>query len=696
MFINLKNNITINKYLKIILILIFIFLSHFYMSLKSNLSFTSLGVEKNISPLSFLSLETITRANSLPEQKYNFSFSIEKNKEVQNQPFYKENNETNKKTVTTSMKTSTTINNSTSNSEEKDNINITQTYFDEDKLMDSYNFVPKSYSLKPHKYTNFIKSSNNKNSNLFYGNLNYQPKVICVNKTNDNYSSEYDFGCYYSKKKYQITDFNKNFSSYQINEAKNNQNQTIEKALSEINEKAFEYLLKPFNNKSFIPTIYDDNKDNLPNEKLYFYKKLSENILSFSNKILQENEEIFPLKKKILMFVYNIIIQAFKSSLKEYHIINIAMYGSQASGLSLPESDIDLLVLYDEGTNCTEKILNELFKIFKVYKQFKSVLCLPKATIPLIKLEYINDSGDGGNNDFSDVALIHIDISFLNLFPNKQIRFIPSILIVKYIQICLECLPPSKSVILLLKKYLKNMGLNNYYTGGLSSYSLFLLVFSFYKYSIKKLGNDIVNNFYIGQFLIQLLDFYSKFDFKNYIVDINKENPFYIKENKNSANKPVNMYKDIIVILDPYTLNNVASGSFRINEVQNSFAILKKRLNSQFEQAYNIKNLKKKYSYNTFNISNNNKYYHKYNFCNYNSYKAKELIDTDDFFNKSEFNNCSFNYNSNFFWNKSVNSYNSVSQLRNDISFEQYEKDLDIYNNNLPPNFVESSIIKTG
>ena len=226
-----------------------------------------------------------------------------------------------------------------------------------------------------------------------------------------------------------------------------------------------------------------------------------------------------------------------------------------------------------------------------------------------------------------------MDISFHNIYPNKNsIYFTPSLLIVKYIQKSIEYLPQSKNVIIVIKKYLKNLGLNNYYTGGLNSFSIFLMVFAFYKYEIKILGNDLVNDLYIGQFLVQFLDFYSKFNFHDYIININKDMPFVKKD---SSIGEIQQNENAI-ILDPFTLNNIACNSFRISEIQQKFDSLKQNLLVNYDKNYKVKNI-----YNT-------DYKRKYRYKNH--------------------------------YNDKKNSY------------EKYENEINLYNGEIIPNFLEMSI----
>ena len=59
-----------------------------------------------------------------------------------------------------------------------------------------------------------------------------------------------------------------------------------------------------------MPFLIDTNKSLLENDKCYYYKKLSENIVSFYNDIILENDKIFPFKKKLNSIVLNVITQS--------------------------------------------------------------------------------------------------------------------------------------------------------------------------------------------------------------------------------------------------------------------------------------------------------------------------------------------------------------------------------------------------
>ena len=75
-----------------------------------------------------------------------------------------------------------------------------------------------------------------------------------------------------------------------------------------------EFFPKNFN-KDQLPFVIDINKEIMENEKCYYYKKLSENIVYFYEKIKGENDIIFPFKKKLTSIVLKIINQTINNSI---------------------------------------------------------------------------------------------------------------------------------------------------------------------------------------------------------------------------------------------------------------------------------------------------------------------------------------------------------------------------------------------
>ena len=134
------------------------------------------------------------------------------------------------------------------------------------------------------------------------------------------------------------------------------------------------------------------------------------------------------------------------------------------------------------------------------------------------------------------------------------------------------------------------------------------------------------------------------------------------------------------IILDPFTLKNIAANSFRINDIQHKFDSLKRILLENYEKMLKFKNTYKK-GYNMIKMNYKNKDNYLEN--SKNLQKLFSLINSDN-----EKENYNFNDNSKI----DLNLTKKEGKFVNLISFEEYEKNMDIFNNYFTPNFIEQSI----
>lgn len=329
------------------------------------------------------------------------------------------------------------------------------------------------------------------------------------------------------------------------------------------------FIIQPFKcaiQQFFLPIILDINNNN----NLLFYKIVSQNIFEITKKIEFNNKILSDFKYNIINEIKKIINEIFICN-KE-NDFNLFIYGSFSNGLSIETSDIDLLITYNQKVNCNQILIDELSEKIEKSKRFKSIKKIIHTHVPIIKLTY-----EIINKKINKIGIneINIDISFQNIYKKK---IIPSVLIVNYIKTSLNFVPGGKKIILILKKLLHNRNLNSYYNGGLSSFSIFLLVFSFFKYRISIKVNIKNDNF--GLFLIQFLDFYSQFDFSKFGIDINKINPYF------SLQFYTFSFSDFggPVIIDPITKMNIGSNSFRIDDVKICFRNFKNNLYKLYEK----------------------------------------------------------------------------------------------------------------
>ena len=112
-----------------------------------------------------------------------------------------------------------------------------------------------------------------------------------------------------------------------------------------------------------------------------------------------------------------------------------------------------------------------------------------------------------------------------------------------------------------MKRYIQAEKLNLSYKGGISSYSLFLLILSYVKANKNNLKIPI------GTLFIEFLTFYANLNFGNYII-----NPKFEEKNEiyEILSEPNENY--LIYIKDPFSGLNVSKSSFKVREIQFAFS----------------------------------------------------------------------------------------------------------------------------
>ena len=259
---------------------------------------------------------------------------------------------------------------------------------------------------------------------------------------------------------------------------------------------------------SFYPWIKSDSICH----KLHGMLKLHYEILDFYD-FIQLNKEEKELRENTFSDIKNIIEKNFKEYICK-------LYGSYKTGLSLPDSDIDILILSKDEKNSDnikgeilQKKLKEIYDILSM-KDLFSQLELIKAKVPIIRCIYKKTN-------------VQIDIS---LFRKD------GVLAVETIEKINKVYPEIKPLMLLIKYTLKQRQLNKIYKGGVSSFILFSLLF-FYLSDFKKKGIENKNTnkiITLGHLLLGFLSFYG-YDFKYDKYKISIRNGCFLSERKDEG-----------------------------------------------------------------------------------------------------------------------------------------------------------------
>ena len=203
--------------------------------------------------------------------------------------------------------------------------------------------------------------------------------------------------------------------------------------------------------------------------------------------------------------------------------------------------------------------------------KFESIQPILTASVPVIKLQIFI------KNEIKDLKLEHMSylegywefdkIKFDITFTQNEQEYLHSQQVVEYINKSLNTYPIISDLLLILKRYFKIMRMNKSFHGGLSSYSLYLLIVSF----CKKFPTVITSK---GKALFSFLGMFSFFEFDKLGIDIENSNLFYFlntNSNVNNYNLDENIIKKEINIIDPLTKLNVAKSSFKVDEIQTTF-----------------------------------------------------------------------------------------------------------------------------
>ena len=363
---------------------------------------------------------------------------------------------------------------------------------------------------------------------------------------------------------------------------KNNNNNNRDN--SEKNNNSKEHIIK--NNDNNINNETIEKNDNI-NKSISINNSINNNDLIIQNNNIFANKMNISYKQinKLNDDIYNfdkdmesllIIIRKIKNEI-QYHfeliIKNIydnnsklEIYGSSLYQLDIESSDLDLGI-----STKSDLPLDSLVKYLtnnNSNNQYLNINYIYTASIPIIKLEvdYLKLDNDKlnnfykslvknnyykiciNNNIYKEFNIIKVDISLKSINHN-QINFIKK---------GINAFPQIKPLIKIIKKLLIFKNMNNSYKGGMSSYCLFLIVYSYLKLN----QNYDANNNNYSTLLMGFLYHYIKcIDFKYTIIDPSLDNPFIVYNY---------IIETIPTIIDPVTMNNAGKIIFRIMDVVNS------------------------------------------------------------------------------------------------------------------------------
>ncbi|XP_050296070.1 terminal nucleotidyltransferase 4B-like isoform X2 [Anthonomus grandis grandis] len=225
----------------------------------------------------------------------------------------------------------------------------------------------------------------------------------------------------------------------------------------------------------------------------------------------------------------------------------VEVFGSYRTGLYLPTSDIDLVVI-GKWKNLPLRTLEQEF-LEKGVAQEDSIKVLDKASVPIVKL-------------VDKKTEIKVDISF-----NMSNGVKSAELIKKYV----EQFPVLPKLVYVLKQFLLERDLNEVFTGGISSYSLILMCISFLQLHPRQDGVRLANA-NLGVLLIEFFELYGrKFNFINTGIRIT-DGGKYINKDEMQKEMADGHRPSMLCIEDPLQpSNDIGRSSYGILFVKKAF-----------------------------------------------------------------------------------------------------------------------------
>ncbi|CAN4087390.1 unnamed protein product [Withania somnifera] len=222
------------------------------------------------------------------------------------------------------------------------------------------------------------------------------------------------------------------------------------------------------------------------------------------------------------------------------------VFGSFKTGLYLPTSDVDLVILGSE-IRSPQIGLQALSRALSQKGVAKKIQVISKARVPIVKFV---EKRSG----------ISFDISFDVDNGPKAAEFIKD---------AMSSWPPLRPLCLILKVFLQQRELNEVYTGGIGSYALLVMLIAILQNHRNGQASAEQN---LGILLVNFFDIYGrKLNTSDVGVSCNGEGTFFLKSSKGFSIKGK---QSLICIEDPQTPeNDIGKSSFNYFQVRSAFAM---------------------------------------------------------------------------------------------------------------------------
>lgn len=333
---------------------------------------------------------------------------------------------------------------------------------------------------------------------------------------------------------------------------------------------------------------------------------------SLSQEIEKETNQMTTMVNMIQRYRYDVKRQieliAYQTFCDSHKNVQASIYGSVATELALPESDMDIVVTGINSFGSKTNHQSNITLLFENITESFEEHIMPKAQkilhthVPIIKLkfnlsQYYDTFSKNGHTalpyvNFESIDSINphlkelsVDISICDSFNSTDHAGIKQSLFVKQ---KIAQYPELKPVCLILKKLLVKNGLNDVYTGGLGSFSLFLMLYSaLYLERTNGVQGFQCETTYVARLFAWFLSYYGEyFSIENdMIMFFDGDLPLIYKKQLFGIDK--DQSKDTLYVYDPHnSKNNTTQKTFNIHQILKWFSDTKNKITTEYSRIY--------------------------------------------------------------------------------------------------------------
>lgn len=271
---------------------------------------------------------------------------------------------------------------------------------------------------------------------------------------------------------------------------------------------------------------------------------LTMEIRDFVNYISPSSDEIITRNK---------VIAALKKSISDFWPgTTVHVFGSCATDLYLPGSDIDMVVVSDTGSYENASRLYQLSTFLRTNKLATEVEVIAHAKVPIIKF-------------VDPKSRLHIDVSF------ERTNGIDA---AKRIRRWLVSTPGLRELVLVVKQFLRTRRLNNVHVGGLGGYATIIMCYHFLRLHPKITTDSMSALDNLGVLLIEFFELYGRnFSYDDLVLALDPENeePKYVRKLKSPLQHSARSLFAIIIQDPADPSNNITRSSYNLRDLKKAF-----------------------------------------------------------------------------------------------------------------------------